>query len=123
MPSRILKERAGRRDALPKWRDVSGLPIVLWDRRMLGYQFGANHPMNPLRWELTWLLAGTLGVLDGFRVVTPAPADVESLGQVHTLGYIDAVRRASRRGSRSPSAMGSAPRTPRSSRACTTPPR
>ena len=55
--------------------------MVVWDRRMLGYDLGGNHPMHPLRWELTWLLAGTLGVLDGFQVVTPEPADDETLGR------------------------------------------
>jgi acetoin utilization protein AcuC len=65
---------------------------------MLGYDFGGKHPLHPLRWELTWLLAGTLGVIDGFHVLSPEPADVATLGLVHTLGYIDAVRRASRPG-------------------------
>ena len=66
---------------------------------MLGYHHpGGQHPMNPLRWELTWQLAGALGVVDGYSVVAPGPADVATLGLVHTLGYIDAVRRASRPG-------------------------
>jgi len=65
---------------------------------MLGYDLGENHPMHPLRWELTWLLAETLGVLEGFDVLTPEPADVDTLALVHTMGYIDAVRRASRPG-------------------------
>jgi len=73
-------------------------PLVVWDPRMLGYDLGGKHPMHPLRWELTWLLAGTLGVIDGFHVLSPEPADVATLGLVHTLGYIDAVRRASRPG-------------------------
>jgi len=62
---------------------------------MLGYDLGGHHPLHPLRWELTWLLAGSLGVLDGFEVVAPGPADDETLGLVHTAGYVDAVRRAS----------------------------
>jgi hypothetical protein len=37
-------------------------PVVVWDPRMLGYHHpGGRHPMNPLRWELTWQLAGALG--------------------------------------------------------------
>ncbi len=63
---------------------------------MLGYDLGLNHPLQPLRWELTWLLSRTLGVIDGFEVAAPEPADVPTLGMVHTAGYIDAVRRASR---------------------------
>src|SRR5664279_686274 len=65
---------------------------------MLGYDLGGHHPLHPLRWELTWLLAGSMGVLDGFEVFTPGPADDPTLGLVHTAGYVDAVRRASRPG-------------------------
>ena len=53
-----------------------GLPLVVWDPRMLGYHHPGGHPMDPLRWVLTWLLAGSLGVVDGFEVVAPGPADV-----------------------------------------------
>src|SRR5664279_544727 len=74
-------------------------PLVVWDPGMLGYHHpGGHHPMDPLRWALTWLLAGSLGVIDAFHVFTPGPADAETLGMVHTLGYVDAVRRASRPG-------------------------
>ena len=57
-------------------------PVVVWDPRMLGYHHPGGHPMDPLRWVLTWLLAGSLGVVDGFEVVAPGPADVETLGMV-----------------------------------------
>src|SRR5664279_2796805 len=74
-------------------------PLVVWDPRMFGYRHpGGEHPMDPLRWALTWVLAGTLGVLDAFEVFTPGPADAETLGMVHTASYIDAVRRASATG-------------------------
>ena len=73
--------------------------MVVWDPRMLGYHHpGGRHPMDPVRWELTWLLSGTLGVVDGFEVFAPGPADAQTLGLVHSAGYIDAVRRASRPG-------------------------
>ena len=67
---------------------------------MLGFDLGGNHPLHPLRWELTWLLAQTLCVVDYFDILEPEPADVDTLGLVHTLAYIDAVRRASRPGFR-----------------------
>ncbi len=70
----------------------------MWDPRMLAYDLGGHHPLHPVRWELTWLLAVGLGVIDGFEVVAPEPADAQTLSTVHTPGYIDAVRRASRPG-------------------------
>jgi len=70
-------------------------PLVVWDRRMLGYDLGGHHPLHPLRWELTWALAGELGVLDAYDVLVPGQADDEMLGWVHTPGYIAAVRAAS----------------------------
>ena len=62
---------------------------------MLGYDLGGHHPLHPLRWELTWALAGELGVLDAYDVLVPGQADDEMLGWVHTPGYIAAVRAAS----------------------------
>jgi acetoin utilization protein AcuC len=70
-------------------------PLVVWDRRMLGYDLGGDHPLHPLRWELTWALAGELGVLDDYDVLVPDQADDDTLGRVHTAGYIAAVRAAS----------------------------
>ena len=62
---------------------------------MLGYDLGGHHPLHPLRWELTWALAGELGVLDAYDVLVPGQADDEMLGWVHTPDYIAAVRAAS----------------------------
>src|SRR6195952_1618179 len=70
-------------------------PLVVYDPRMLAYDLGGHHPLHPLRWELTWALAGELGVLDAYQVLTPEIADDETLGTVHTPGYIAAVREAS----------------------------
>jgi acetoin utilization protein AcuC len=70
-------------------------PLVIWDRRMLGYDLGGDHPLHPLRWDLTWTLAGELKVLDAYDVRAPEPADDRTLGWVHTPGYIAAVRAAS----------------------------
>lgn len=70
-------------------------PLVVYDPRMLAYDLGGHHPFNPLRWELTWALAGELGVLDGYQVLTPEIADDATLATVHTPGYISAVREAS----------------------------
>ncbi len=74
------------------------VPLVVWDPRMLGYDLGGDHPLHPLRWELTWALAGELGVLDHYEVLSPDPADDETLGRIHTPAYIAAVRDASEHG-------------------------
>jgi acetoin utilization protein AcuC len=62
---------------------------------MLGYDLGGDHPLHPLRWDLTWTLARELAVLAAYDVLIPDPADDATLGWVHTPGYIAAVRAAS----------------------------
>jgi len=70
-------------------------PLVIWDPAMLRYDLGGSHPLHPLRWELTWKLADSLGVTDGIQTTAPEPADDELLATVHSADYIHAVRRAS----------------------------
>jgi acetoin utilization protein AcuC len=69
---------------------------VVWHDSLTTYDFGAGHPMNPVRLELTMRLARALGVLDGpgIRVVAPAMADDALLTTVHTPGLVEAVRKA-----------------------------
>src|SRR6266852_35553 len=69
---------------------------VVWDDRLIGYDFGPGHPLAPVRVELTIELAREFGVLDaeGVTVVTPEPATDAELELVHDPGYIAAVRRA-----------------------------
>jgi acetoin utilization protein AcuC len=70
-------------------------PLVIWDPGMLGYDLGGSHPLHPLRWELTWDLAGRLGVLDGLDLFAPEPASEVALAGVHSAAYIAAVKAAS----------------------------
>jgi acetoin utilization protein AcuC len=63
-----------------------------WDRRLLDYDFGSSHPLNPVRVELTMELARSFGVLDRMSVVGFEAATDELLGLVHSGGYIEAVR-------------------------------
>ncbi|SNT33206.1 acetoin utilization protein AcuC [Asanoa hainanensis] len=67
--------------------------VVVWDEDLLGYDLG-DHPLNPVRVELTMALARELGVLDraGVKVVKPTPADDAALARVHRADYIDAVK-------------------------------
>ncbi|NJC68354.1 acetoin utilization protein AcuC [Planosporangium thailandense] len=69
--------------------------LVVWNESLLDYDMG-EHPLNPVRVELTMALAGELGVLDrpGVRLEAPKPADDAALLRVHTPGYLDAVRHA-----------------------------
>ncbi|MGI8760775.1 MAG: acetoin utilization protein AcuC [Jatrophihabitantaceae bacterium] len=68
--------------------------VAIWDEGYLAYDFG-DHPLNPLRLELTIRLARELGVLDRLQVIAPVPAAEAQLRTVHDAGYLDAVRAAS----------------------------
>lgn len=69
--------------------------LVTWDEELLSYDFG-DHPLNPVRVELTMALALELGVLtrETVRMVAPRPADDEALLRVHRPDYLAAVRAA-----------------------------
>ncbi len=69
---------------------------VAWDERLTAYDFGGDHPLAPVRVELTIALARALGVLDadGVSVARPAPATDAELELIHDPGYIAAVRAA-----------------------------
>jgi acetoin utilization protein AcuC len=73
----------------------AGTTAVVWDEALLGYDMG-DHPLDPVRVELTMALARELGVLDrpGARTVTPEPATEEAITRVHRPAYVDAVRLA-----------------------------
>ncbi len=74
---------------------------LAWDDAFLGYDFGPDHPMSPLRLELTERLVRDLGLLGhaGVQVVGADPAPDEVLATVHTHRYLDAVKAASGKGS------------------------
>ncbi|MEV4489821.1 acetoin utilization protein AcuC [Micromonospora coxensis] len=67
--------------------------VVVWDESLLAYDMG-EHPLDPVRVELTVALARELGVLDrpGVRLVRPEPAADALLTRVHLPDYLDAVR-------------------------------
>jgi acetoin utilization protein AcuC len=75
---------------------MSDAVSVVWDDSLLGYTMGGEHPLHPVRLDLTMRLADALGVLGGDRieVVKPNPADVELLTLVHDSAYLEAVKRA-----------------------------
>jgi len=73
---------------------------VVWSPALLGYDFGPEHPMAPLRLEMTFRLAEMLGVLalPGVEVVGAGEAGDEVLALAHDPTYVAAVRLASETG-------------------------
>src|SRR5262245_17723239 len=72
-----------------------GLPgSVVWDSALLGYDLGGEHPLHPVRLELTVRLASALGVLDGVELLVPEEATDEEIERIHDAGYLAAVREA-----------------------------
>jgi acetoin utilization protein AcuC len=69
---------------------------VAWDERLVGYDFGPQHPLAPIRVQLTMQLAAAFGVLgrDGVTVAPPEPATDGELELVHDPGYIAVVKQA-----------------------------
>lgn len=70
---------------------------VVYDDSLTTYDFGPEHPMNPVRVELTLSLARHLGVVgEGGMPAVPAPRGTdEDLLTVHDAEYLDAVRATS----------------------------
>jgi acetoin utilization protein AcuC len=75
---------------------VSRSLAFAWDPALVSYDFGPNHPLNPVRVELTVALAESLEVLSrpAVRRIPFQPADDELLTLVHQQEYVDAVRAA-----------------------------
>jgi acetoin utilization protein AcuC len=74
---------------------VDRTTAVVWDPALLDYDMG-DHPMDPVRVELTMALARDLDLFhrDGVRMVTPQPAGEADLTRIHRPDYLDAVRLA-----------------------------
>jgi len=71
---------------------------IPWDDALTSYDFGHDHPLAPVRVELTMALARAFGVLDapGVSLVPVQPAGEALLGLVHAPDYIAAVRDVAR---------------------------
>jgi acetoin utilization protein AcuC len=69
--------------------------IVMWSDELLSYDLG-DHPLDPIRLDLTIALARDLGILDrpGVSVVSPSPVDEALLTRVHDSSYVEAVKQA-----------------------------
>jgi acetoin utilization protein AcuC len=75
---------------------VSDSVAVVWDDAYLDYDMGPQHPLHPVRLDLTMRLATSLGVLarPNVTMLAPITADDDLLTLVHDPAYLDAVRRA-----------------------------
>ncbi|ROO90337.1 acetoin utilization protein AcuC [Actinocorallia herbida] len=73
---------------------MSGDLRVYWDEKLLSYDFGPTHPLNPVRVDLTMRLARALGVLDHTEVAGFTSAGDGLISLVHDRGYMEAVKTA-----------------------------
>src|SRR3954465_14929461 len=75
---------------------MSDAVTVVWDEALLGYTMGGEHPLHPVRLDLTMRLADGLGVLstDRLRLLKPTPAAVELLTRVPAPPSPEGVKRA-----------------------------
>jgi acetoin utilization protein AcuC len=80
--------------------------VLVFDDRLIDYNFGPSHPLAPIRVELTMQLADELGVLDDVDLVTAEPCSVDELAAVHTPRYIERVRELSADPTRSDPLVG-----------------
>ncbi|MFC6342155.1 acetoin utilization protein AcuC, partial [Nocardioides hankookensis] len=77
--------------------ECSGPATVVFDQSLTEYDFGPEHPMSPLRVDLTMRLATELGVVGDRLRVVPAPmASDDLIATVHRPELIEAVVRAGR---------------------------
>lgn len=75
--------------------ECPGPATVVFDQRLTEYNFGPEHPMSPVRVDLTIRLAEALGLLgDRLKMVSPPVATDEQLLSVHTEAFVNAVKYA-----------------------------
>ncbi|MCI3932250.1 acetoin utilization protein AcuC [Streptomyces sp. AN091965] len=74
---------------------MSGRAQLMWDEAVTGYDFGPEHPMDPVRLALTRSLIGAFGLDRELDVVAAKRAGESTLGLVHREDYVAAVKAAS----------------------------
>ncbi|GAA3298610.1 hypothetical protein GCM10020295_34610 [Streptomyces cinereospinus] len=74
---------------------MSGRAQLMWDEAVTGYDFGPDHPMDPVRLVLTRGLVGAFGLDRETDVVAAKAAGESTLRLVHRQDYIAAVKAAS----------------------------
>ncbi|MFI8371652.1 acetoin utilization protein AcuC [Streptomyces sp. NPDC085466] len=74
---------------------MSGRALLMWDEAVTGYDFGPQHPMDPVRLALTMGLVRAFGLDRAVDVVAAKPAGESTLRLVHREDYVAAVKAAS----------------------------
>src|SRR6478672_11677631 len=87
-----VRSRPERTDTVA---DMSGRAQLMWDEAVTGYDFGPDHPMDPVRLALTRGLVGAFGLDRDVDVVAAKAAGESTLRLVHRQDYVEAVRAAS----------------------------
>ena len=73
---------------------MSPRAAVVWTPDFLGYDLGDDHPLDPVRLDLTMRLATGLGVLEGVEPLVPEQAPDAEVQRVHVPSYLTAVKSA-----------------------------
>ena len=73
---------------------MSPRAAVVWTPQFLSYDLGDDHPLDPVRLDLTMRLAGELGVLEGVELLAPEPAPDDEIQRIHVPSYLTAVKSA-----------------------------
>ncbi|MEE6282546.1 acetoin utilization protein AcuC [Georgenia sp. MJ170] len=73
---------------------MPNVPLLPWSEELLEYNFGAGHPMAPIRLMLTHALVRDLGILDRLHVEPVVSATTAELLRAHETQYVAAVRAA-----------------------------
>jgi acetoin utilization protein AcuC len=73
---------------------MSPRAAVVWTPEFLGYDLGHDHPLDPVRLDLTMRLATELGVLEGVEPIVPTAAPDEEVQRIHVPSYLTAVKSA-----------------------------
>ena len=76
---------------------MGGTTAFIYDDAFLAYDFGAAHPLKPVRLRLMYELAKSVGLVGSPKVslVKPTPAETEQVLLFHTRQYVDLVERSS----------------------------
>ena len=68
---------------------MSPRAAVVWTPEFLTYDLGDDHPLDPVRLDLTMRLARELGVLEGVELIAPEPAPDAEVQRIHVPSYLD----------------------------------